>query len=87
MLNLNNNLSDIVIKKIFNTVFDNQLKLINHLKIIIQYSKYDVCYKESKKFEISYPDLYTYYFKYRIKYKSKVQNKFIRLCLESDFKL
>ena len=47
MLNLNHNLTDIVIKKIFNNVADNQSKLINHLKIIIQYSKYDICYKNS----------------------------------------
>ena len=42
MLNLNHNLTDIIIKKIFNNVKDNQSKLINHLKILIQYSKYDI---------------------------------------------
>jgi len=85
MLNLNHNLTDIVIKKIFNNVADNQSKLIYHLKIIIQYSKYDICYKNSKKFKMGYPDFYTYFFKYRIRYKRKVSNRFIDLCIKKNF--
>jgi len=83
MLNLNDNLTDIVIKKI---VRNNQSDMINHLKIIIEYSKYDICSKSSRNTMCNF-DFYTYYFKYRIRYKRKVQYNFIKLMMINNFKL
>ncbi len=83
MLNLNDNLSDIVIKKV---VRNNQSDMINHLKIIMEYSKYDICSKSSRN-TMCNRDFYTYYFKYRIRYKRKVQYKFIKLMIMNNFKL
>ena len=87
-MNLNQNLTKIILEKILlkNTQV-NHTNLINHLKIIIDYSKYDICYKKTpgKYNSFNYhTDFYTYYFKYRVRYKKKIDKKFVDYYIKTN---
>lgn len=85
---MNYNLSLIIYNKILKKQSEkNHLSLINHLKIIIDYSKYDICYKYPSKKLNTYNyhnNFYEYYFKYRIRYKKKVDKKFVDYYIKSN---
>tara|TARA_B100001175_G_C19476256_1_gene624495 strand:+ start:408 stop:677 length:270 start_codon:yes stop_codon:yes gene_type:complete len=85
-MNINKNLEVIIKERILYKNFkENYEKLINHLKIIINYSKYDIYYKNSCKNGLNYFNNFrTYYFNYRIKYRRKIERKFIEYCKHSN---
>lgn len=84
---MNNNLKNIINEKILQQDFKkNYSSLLNHLKIVIDYSKYDICYKYPKKHNtLNYHNnFYEYYFKYRIRYKKKVDKKFVDYYIKTN---
>ena len=86
-MNLNQNLTKIILeKKLLKNTYENYKKLINHLKIIVDYSKYDICCKYSKKLNtLNYHNnFYEYYFKYRVRYKKKIDKKFVDYYIKTN---
>ena len=84
---MNKNITNLINKKLLQKEFKkNYLSLINHLKIVIDYSKYDICCKYAKKTNtLNYNNnFYEYYFKYRIKYKKKVDKKFVDYYIKNN---
>ena len=85
---MNNNLKNIINEKILQQDFKKKYSsLLNHLKIVIDYSKYDICCKYSlkKPNTLNYNNnFYEYYFKYRIRYKKKVDKKFVDYYIKTN---
>ena len=67
------NLQDKILSKLFKP--DNYKNLINHFKVIREYSKYEFGYKRN-----NYNNFYMYYFEYRLRFKRKVPIKFVDYC-------
>ena len=76
---MNNNIKNRIMDKI---VKKNYHEVLNHLKILIEYSKYDIYIKKNNNVYSSINndlDFYRYYFDY----KRKVSSKFLKYCFES----
>ena len=85
---MNNNLKNIINEKILQQDFKKKYSsLLNHLKIVIDYSKYDICckYPSKKPNTLNYHNnFYEYYFKCRIRFKKKVDKKFIDYYIKTN---
>lgn len=72
-MNLKNRIIDKIVKK-------NYRDVLNHLKILMEYTKYDIYIKKNNNV---YPNNYMDFYRYYFDHKRKVSGKFLKYCFEN----